>query len=112
LGTSHWIIGNIHHSGFYRVNYDLSNWNKLVEQLYENHSLIDPINRAQLIDDSFNLARAELLTFNVFLKIIEYLRNETNGMPFDMAFDGLYFIERMLAHNYTAHNAFKVYIFI
>jgi aminopeptidase N len=98
----------MHHSGFYRVNYDLNNWNKLVNQLHENHSLIDPISRAQLIDDSFNLARAELLSFTVYLKLIEYLRNETHGMPFDTALDGLFFIDRMLSYNYTIHKAFKV----
>ena len=52
---NNWLIGNIQHSGFYRVNYDLENWNKLIKQLKENHTLINPINRAQLIDDSFNL---------------------------------------------------------
>jgi hypothetical protein len=47
-----WVIGNIKHSGFYRVNYDLNNWNLLIKQLNnENYTLIDETSRAQLIDD-------------------------------------------------------------
>lgn len=103
-----WIIGNIHHTGFFRVNYDLENWNKLIQQLRTNYKLIDPINRAQLIDDSFNLGRAEYLSQTVFLNIISYLSNETDGLPFETAFDGLYFISNMFSNNYTAHNLFKV----
>lgn len=103
-----WIIGNIQHTGFYRVNYDIDNWNKLIDQLKINHKLIDPINRAQLIDDSFNLGRAEYLSQTVFLNVISYLAAETDGLPFETAFDGLYFISKMLSDNYTAHNLFKV----
>ena len=33
LDNKNWIIGNIKHSGFYRVNYDLDNWNLLINQL-------------------------------------------------------------------------------
>lgn len=104
-----WIIGNIQHSGFYRVNYDLDNWNKLAKQLLDNNQLIHPINRAQLIDDAFNLGRAELLSQTVFLNIIKYLQNETDGLPFEAALDGLYFIHKMLADSYTAQNLFKVF---
>ena len=39
-----WIIGNIKHSGFYRVNYDESNWNLLIKQLINDHNKIDVIN--------------------------------------------------------------------
>jgi aminopeptidase N len=47
-------VGNIKHAGFYRVNYDELGWEKLIEELKNNHTLLDSTSRALLIDDSFN----------------------------------------------------------
>ena len=54
-----WIIGNIRQRSYYRVNYDNQTWNNLMEQLNTNHTMIHIKNRAQIIDDSFNLGRSE-----------------------------------------------------
>ncbi|GCB81667.1 hypothetical protein scyTo_0021872, partial [Scyliorhinus torazame] len=51
-----WILANINVIGYYRVNYDERNWEKLVEQLLRNHTHLPVINRAQIMADSFNLA--------------------------------------------------------
>lgn len=56
-------------SGYYRVNYDPENWMALAEVLDEAHETIDLLNRAQIIDDSFNLARNGRLVGNLY-KII------------------------------------------
>ena len=42
---------------YYRVNYDQDNWDALADTLRDAHTTIDRQNRAQLIDDSFNLGR-------------------------------------------------------
>ena len=105
-----WVIGNIKHSGFYRVNYDLNNWNLLIKQLNsENYTIIDETSRAQLIDDSFNLGRAEFIDQTIFLDIVNYLQNETVNMPFEAALDGLDFFSRMLDSDYTILSKFKVF---
>ena len=39
LPTSSWIIGNIGQYGYYRVNYDRTNWNQLVQQLCDDHKV-------------------------------------------------------------------------
>ena len=64
-----WIIGNLKHSGFYRVNYDDKNWILLIDQLRQNHTAIEKTARAQLIDDSFNLGRAEIIDQLEFFKL-------------------------------------------
>jgi len=43
--------------GYYRVNYDKENWRLIQQQLMMDHTIIPPINRAQIIDDSMNLHR-------------------------------------------------------
>lgn len=107
-----WIIGNIKHSGFYRVNYDESNWNLLIKQLINDHNKIDVINRAQLIDDSFNLGRAGLIDQTLFLKITSYLTNESDPLAFQTAFIGLNYIADMLSIDNEAFELFKVYKFL
>ena len=52
-----WIVGNPYERYFYRVTYDDVMWAELSEQLLTNHSMIPAASRAQLIDDSFSLAR-------------------------------------------------------
>lgn len=91
---SNWVLANHNVVGYYRVNYDDGNWQRLLNTLSTNHTVrllhsntmtsidiysidagnkhlvlvvtmsfflflkdIPRINRAQLIDDAFNLAR-------------------------------------------------------
>lgn len=37
--ASDWILGNVQVLGYYRMNYDLDNWNKLIGQLKANHEV-------------------------------------------------------------------------
>ena len=84
-----WIIANVKHTGFYRVNYDEANWRLLIEQLESgDHEVIDVVSRAQLIDDAFNLGRAELVDQLLFLNITRYLVNETSIIPLIAALQG------------------------
>jgi hypothetical protein len=103
-----WIIMNIKHTGFYRVNYDLDNWKLLIKQLNEDHLKIDNINRAQLLDDSFNLGRAEEIDQTIFLNISKYLPKENDPVPFVAVFTGLNYIDDMLSINYELSSLFRV----
>ena len=53
-----WVIFNVMQTGYYRVNYDLNNWKHITRQLLKNFANIHMNNRAQLLDDALNLARA------------------------------------------------------
>ena len=110
LENPKWIIGNVKHSGFYRVNYDNENWNMLTNQLLTNHLLIDSTSRAALLDDSFNLGRAEIIDQLLYLNISKYLINETDPLPFEAAFDGLDFIYGMVEGDLKTLQLFNVKI--
>lgn len=101
IGITHvpandWIIGNVKYAGFYRVNYDESNWKLLIAQLKEDHTLIDPTNRAGLLDDSFNLGRSTLVDQTLYLDITKYLEKEQDPLPLRAVFNGLEYINSML----------------
>uniref|UniRef100_A0A672ZLD5 Aminopeptidase n=1 Tax=Sphaeramia orbicularis TaxID=375764 RepID=A0A672ZLD5_9TELE len=90
-----WVLANHLVAGYYRVNYDDGNWNKLLNILNTNRLLIPEINRAQLIDDAFNLARAKIVRTELALETTKYLRMETDFMPWESALDNLDFFYLM-----------------
>lgn len=81
-----WIVVNIKQSGYYRVNYDSALWNLLIQQLNGNNfEQIHILNRAQLVDDSFHLARADLLSFRIPFEVMNYMEKETDYIPWASA---------------------------
>lgn len=94
--------------GFFRVNYDLNNWNLLIGQLLENTSGISINNRAQLIDDAFELAENCLLEYDIPIKLIKYLpNNEINYTPWATALSNLELLETTL-HNTKFNGMYQV----
>ncbi|MPC46831.1 Aminopeptidase N [Portunus trituberculatus] len=107
--SSHWVIFNVLQSAYYRVNYDEANWKLLARQLKENHHVIHAINRAQIIDDAFNLARAGRLSYEMVLDLISYLSQEKEYVPWSATFSNLQYIYSMF-HRDPAYGALKDYI--
>ncbi|KAL4005285.1 hypothetical protein ACER0C_004998 [Sarotherodon galilaeus] len=91
-----WVLANINVTGYYRVNYDLGNWERLFTQLNTDHKVIPVINRAQLVDDAFSLARAQLLSTSLALRTTSYLSKETEYMPWQSALNNLDYYYLML----------------
>uniref|UniRef100_A0A673YSP0 Aminopeptidase n=1 Tax=Salmo trutta TaxID=8032 RepID=A0A673YSP0_SALTR len=90
-----WILANLNVSGYYRVNYDNANWERLLNVLSIHHESIPVINRAQLVDDAFNLARAKYIDTTLALRTTKYLRTEREYMPWESALDNLDFFYLM-----------------
>ncbi|XP_063046027.1 aminopeptidase N-like [Engraulis encrasicolus] len=114
---SDWVLGNLEMSGYYRVNYDAHNWERLLNQLHTDHQVIPKINRARIIDDAFNLAKAGLLNLKagllnltVALRTTEYLSRETEMLPWEAATHHLDHITRRLHANTTLHTHMQEYL--
>uniref|UniRef100_A0A3P9H8D5 Aminopeptidase n=1 Tax=Oryzias latipes TaxID=8090 RepID=A0A3P9H8D5_ORYLA len=90
-----WVLANLNVVGYYRVNYDSNNWNKLLDVLSTSHTTIPVINRAQLVDDSFNLARAKIIPTVQALETTKYLNLERDYMPWQSAINNLNFFYLM-----------------
>uniref|UniRef100_A0A8P4K941 Aminopeptidase n=1 Tax=Dicentrarchus labrax TaxID=13489 RepID=A0A8P4K941_DICLA len=92
---SDWVLANINVVGYYRVNYDQGNWERLLGVLSTNHVAIPVINRAQLVDDAFNLARAKIISTVLALRTTKYLNKEREYMPWESAVGNLDFFYLM-----------------
>uniref|UniRef100_A0A669B8U1 Aminopeptidase n=1 Tax=Oreochromis niloticus TaxID=8128 RepID=A0A669B8U1_ORENI len=92
-GDGDWLIANIDMKGFYRVNYDSENWDRILTKLSTQHQDIPVINRAQIIDDAFNLARAKIVSTTLALSTTRFLNTELEYMPWQTATRNLdYFV--------------------
>uniref|UniRef100_A0A8C2DQB6 Aminopeptidase n=1 Tax=Cyprinus carpio TaxID=7962 RepID=A0A8C2DQB6_CYPCA len=82
ISSDEWVLANINVTGYYRVNYNNDNWQRLLNS-------IPVINRAQLIDDAFNLAKAGIIETTLALRTTLFLASETEYMPWESALDNL-----------------------
>jgi hypothetical protein len=83
--------------GFYRVNYDENNWDLLINYLNsEDYEKIPPVNRAQLLDDALNLARAGILKYSTALELTQYLKKEVDFIPWYSALNAFSFLNLRL----------------
>ena len=81
------------------MNYDDANWRLLGNKLRDpaNFREIAVPNRAQLVDDALNLARAGLLNYSLALDMTRYLEHETEYIPWKAALSALHYIDSMFA---------------
>ena len=79
------------------MNYDADNWQLLSAALRskESHGGIPAMNRAQLVDDALDLARAGQLEYSAALELLRYLRHERHYLPWRAAFSNLVYFTRM-----------------
>ncbi|KAJ8417583.1 hypothetical protein AAFF_G00224260 [Aldrovandia affinis] len=80
-----WILANVNYTGYYRVNYNPENWEKLLQQLETDHQKIPTLSRAQLIDDAFKLAGIKYVNITLALRTTKYLLNDTEFIPWETA---------------------------
>ncbi|XP_069972068.1 aminopeptidase N-like [Penaeus vannamei] len=90
-----WVLLNLQQTGYFRVNYDAGNWELLTKQLADAHEVIHVTNRAQVMDDALNLARAGQLPYETALGLTSYLAKEKEYTPWEAAMSSLSYVEKM-----------------
>jgi aminopeptidase N len=70
--------------------------------------MIHQLNRAQILDDSFQLARANQLSCQTFLEVSRYLIDEEDLIPWQAALKSFVHFELMIAED--GHDNFRKYL--
>ncbi|KAK5604917.1 hypothetical protein CRENBAI_006512 [Crenichthys baileyi] len=109
LGDADWLVANINMTGFYRVNYDEENWERLIAKLSSSHQDIPVINRAQIIDDAFSLAKAKIVNTTLALRTTTFLNKEVEYMPWQTARKNLNYFFHMFGRS-EVYGPMKAYI--
>lgn len=93
--SNEWVLLNLNVTGYYQVNYDEDNWRKIQTQLQTDPLVIPVINRAQVINDAFNLASAQKVPVTLALDNTLFLNQETEYMPWQAALSSLSYFKLM-----------------
>ncbi|XP_025268252.1 aminopeptidase N isoform X2 [Camponotus floridanus] len=88
INQNDWIIVNLQQTGYYRVNYDSTIWQKIVDYLKsDDYTKIHVLNRAQIIDDAYHFMMINQHDIIMFLNLIGYLSQETEYTPWHSMFE-------------------------
>ncbi|XP_065203828.1 aminopeptidase N-like [Planococcus citri] len=111
VSPNDWLIFNVKQTGYYRVNYDDRNWELLVKTLNDpdKFGVIDPVNRAQIINDALKLAHSGILKYSTALDITLYLQYELEYVPWMAAFGAFEYLNEMLRRT-GSYDKFKDYL--
>ncbi|EDS27420.1 protease m1 zinc metalloprotease [Culex quinquefasciatus] len=104
------VLINPQATGYYRVNYDPEMWASIIRDLHENPNTIHKLSRSQLIDDSMQLAHAGKLDYDTAFKVMDYLREEVEYVPWETAAYNLDYLHRMLRSDKKASESLENYV--
>ncbi|KAM6037102.1 endoplasmic reticulum aminopeptidase 1 isoform 1-T2 [Theristicus caerulescens] len=76
-----WIKFNVDMNGYYIVHYEDDGWDRLINLLKENHTVISSNDRASLINNVFQLVRVKKLSISKAFDLTLYLKHERQIMP-------------------------------
>jgi aminopeptidase N len=83
LRSDSYFLVNVQQVGYYRVQYDDSNWELIAKELSEgNFSMISANSRAMLIDDASVFFEMKILKLRILLEIIKYLEHDVSKKRF------------------------------
>ncbi|CAH1127177.1 unnamed protein product [Ceutorhynchus assimilis] len=102
---STWLKFNYDQIGYYRVNYEESEWKNLIN-IYNS---LETMDRTHLLEETFSIAEAGQLSYKIALDLTQQLTNETSYAPWTVAHSKLKKINTYLS-NSNQSTAFKTYI--
>lgn len=77
------------------MTYDSASWYRIIDALDSpKYQEIHVLNRAALVDDLLNLARAGIVVYETALDGLKYLTQEKDYLPFKSAFSSLVYLDR------------------
>uniref|UniRef100_A0A8C4XGK5 Aminopeptidase n=1 Tax=Erpetoichthys calabaricus TaxID=27687 RepID=A0A8C4XGK5_ERPCA len=92
--SAEWVLANINVTGYYRVNYDMQNWERLLSQLQRDHSVsagvqvIFGIDQTRAINKILRLD-AQYIPITLALNTTRYLSKDTEYIPWISALANL-----------------------
>ncbi|CAH2105893.1 unnamed protein product [Euphydryas editha] len=105
LNATQALYVNVGAIGYYRVNYDQANW-ELLSLALKTETARNPIAKAQLIDDAFNLAKVGQLNYNYALSLTTcVIDGEDSRIVWEIILNNMAFLK----HNLGATSGYIYY---
>ncbi|NWH58586.1 ERAP1 aminopeptidase, partial [Geococcyx californianus] len=91
-----WVKFNVDMNGYYIVHYEGDGWDRLINLLKKNHTVISSNDRANLVNNVFQLVRIKKLSISKALDLTLYLKHERHIMPVLQSLNELIPIYRLI----------------
>ncbi|KAG0416560.1 hypothetical protein HPB47_006321 [Ixodes persulcatus] len=108
-GRHGWVKFNVNQTGYYLVNYDPTDWQRLGEVLQKHHEELTPADRSNLLYDAFQLAWSGRLSYDVLFNMTQYLIHEMHLIPWSTAHGSLLALSHLL-ENTEVRRPMQTYI--
>ncbi|XP_049545445.1 aminopeptidase N-like [Anopheles darlingi] len=89
-------------TGYYKVIYEPALLDEMIEQLNKDHRVIKPPARARLIDDTLKAAFRDGDNYETVFKLMNYLRQETDYVPWAIVSQNHKQLQALLRHEQQA----------
>lgn len=108
LGANEWYLANINRYGFYRVNYDATNWARITNALLQTPTAISASDRAGILNDAFAFSQSGLVELTFPLDLARFLVGETDYTVWSEGISGINFFGTQLRWQ-PSYGAFQDY---
>lgn len=90
------------------MKYDTRNYELIADALFKGStSQMHAVSRAQLLDDAFNFAQTNQLSYGIFLNLTRFLVKDIDYIPWAAANTGFTYLDRMFS-GHANHHVFRV----
>lgn len=100
-----WIKFNYKQVGYYRVNYEESDWARLTEHI----GSLSVADKAHLLEEAFRLAQSNDITYAIALNLSTYMKEEIEFIPWSVLSTMMFELNVYLASS-SIYSDFKVLI--
>uniref|UniRef100_A0A182S9X5 Aminopeptidase n=1 Tax=Anopheles maculatus TaxID=74869 RepID=A0A182S9X5_9DIPT len=97
-------------TGYYRIDYEETLLQEMVQQMNKDHTAFKAPARARLLDDTLNVALSRGDNYDVILQLMNYLQKETEYVPWMIANDNLRHMQAMLRTNEQASRLLQAFV--
>lgn len=91
--SAKWLKFNYKQIGYYRVNYQ--NWDEVLDHVHE----MTVMDRTHLLEETFSIAAAGQLSYEVPLKLSKYMKAEENYIPWTVTYDSFSTLKMYLTNS-------------
>lgn len=99
LEVTDWFKLNAGANGYYVVNYCPEDWDLLIEELKHNLKSFSSSDRANILFDAYRLTDISLMSYETLFKLFDYLKQENDYLPWEVAKSSLNKIESRLVNS-------------
>ncbi|CAI4223368.1 unnamed protein product [Auanema sp. JU1783] len=97
LGENHKeepIVLNVEARSYFRQNYDVDGWKKIIKQLKADHTVYSNVTRYAIISDAFAMAAIEKVDYSTLFDLLDFITSDTDYMPTSAFIDGMKDLEK------------------